>query len=372
LDVRIVSDRAEFAALAPHWDELTARSEVHPFQLFAWSQAWMNTIGTTDGRQPHVVTLREDGRLVGVMALNLRRYKGVRLLEWIGSRVTDYCDVLLDPAVERSRAMQQIADSLRRAGGYDVLRLGQVALDAKVRPLIDMLNPWVETQEQAYALPITWSDSESWLLAQSAKSRARVRRGMRALEQLGLRFHIWQPDEPLGPAVDAVIQQKLAWIAARQVDSFLIEPGGTEFVRQLAQRLGPTGSLHLSTLQSADGYVATHFGFYRNRRLYYYMPTYDAGWIQQRVGTMLLDQLMRWSCDQGAQCFDMLRGAHEYKSSYGVQPTELQTLVSGRSLLGKAAVMYYRRKQAGKAQHAQETAASSPPPAAAGEGADNG
>ena len=341
MQIRIIRDRAELASLAPGWVALAAHGR--PFQEFGWCQAWLNTIGSTGGRRPHIVAAWQDNQLMGILPLVARRYKGVRLLEWIGARATDYCDAIVADDVEVDVTLQAMWRHLCDAGGFDVWRMGQVRMDARVRPLLARLAPWIETREQAFSIPLRWTDTESWLKAQSPKSRARVRRGVRRMSELGLTLRVWKPGEALEPVLEQVIQQKQRWIAHRQADSFLIQPHGPQFLRELAGRLAQSGSLHLSCLQSGDGtIVATHFGFFRDGVFYYYLPTYDADYAAQRVGTLLLDSLVRWCCDQGASRFDMLLGAHQYKSSYGVEAEEVQTLVHGRGLLGKAAVKFYR------------------------------
>jgi CelD/BcsL family acetyltransferase involved in cellulose biosynthesis len=345
MEVRLIDDSKGFAELEAAWNVLLCADVSHPFQEFGWCDAWLKTIGTTAGRRPHVLTLWEGADLIGVLPLTARRFKGVRILEWIGARSADYCDVILDPRLNRSAALRRMWDGLKGIGNFDVLRMGQVRVDAKVNQFFTGGSPWVETLEKTYCFPITWQNGESWVQAQSAKSRARIRRGSRRMAELGLEFHIWQPGEPLQPFVECVIQQKLEWIVQRNAESFLTEPEGRQFVRDAATALAKSGSLHLSVMKSVDAVVATHLGFYRGGTLYYYMPTYQSSWRKHRVGTALLDALVMWACDHGVSHFDMLRGSYEYKTDYGVNSEDLRTLVIGNGLLGKAALSFYRFRQ---------------------------
>ena len=67
---------------------------------------------------------------------------------------------------------------------YDVIRLGQVREDAKVNALITAaeVNPWVETREETYFIPVNWKSGEEWLQAQETHAR----------KQTGMTFAIWQ------------------------------------------------------------------------------------------------------------------------------------------------------------------------------------
>src|SRR5581483_12300907 len=92
LDIRIIEELSAFESLEGPWGQLDAQPGVRPFQEFGWSAAWVRTIGKAGGWRLRVGTLWQQGRLVAVLPLCVRRYKGIRMLEWIGARVTDYCD----------------------------------------------------------------------------------------------------------------------------------------------------------------------------------------------------------------------------------------------------------------------------------------
>src|SRR5262249_1203669 len=156
---------------------------------------------------------------------------------------------------------------------------------------------------------LRWRSGAEWLKQQSSKANHRVRYGLRRVARLGFEFEVWQPSEPIAPLLDALIEQKRAWLAARPLDSTLQEPGGRAFVYAAAEAMAADGSLHLSTLRSRDHIAACHLGFFRNGIFYYYMPTYDAAWAKYSFGTLLLDSLIMWACDHGAHRFDMLIGA---------------------------------------------------------------
>jgi CelD/BcsL family acetyltransferase involved in cellulose biosynthesis len=343
VEARIIDDEAEFQALAAPWQALARDCGARPFQDFDWASAWLRTIGTARGYRPRVVTLWDGSRLRGVLPLAYRQYRAVRLLEWMGARVSDYCDALIDPAIERRAALHALWRSLNGHGGFDVIRLGQVPAGAAANELCHGVEPWIETTDTAHAIPLRWRSGADWLKHQSSKANHRVRYGLRRMARLGFEFHVWQAPEPMAPLLDALIEQKRAWLAARHVEDHLLqEPEGRAFVHASAEALAADGSLHLSVLRSRDHIAACHLGFFRNGTYYYYMPTYDAAFAKYSFGTLLLDSLIMWACDHGAQRFDMLIGAHGYKQHYGAVSETVRTLVVGRSLLGKAAVQFYR------------------------------
>jgi CelD/BcsL family acetyltransferase involved in cellulose biosynthesis len=329
------------SALADAWRELEP-SIRHPFQELGWYAAWARTIGTTGGRRLKCVTLWDGERLLAVLPLTLRRYKGVRLLEWIGARVTDYCDAIVAPGIDAQDALRSLWRGLNRDVGFDVMRLGQVRSDAFVSGFLDGVDHWVETREGAYSIPLAWSSGEEWLKSRNQKQRYEARRLMRQMDKEGYQFKVWAASEPLEPMLAAVIAQKQAWVRARGVPSSITEPQGPEFLTALAREMAALGMLHLSAVQYGDRFISCHLGFQRGDTLYYWMPTYDAAFAKKRVGNTLREYLIMSACDRGLKKFDMLLGAYEYKSLYDAVKEPLRTIVVPRGLLGRAALAYYR------------------------------
>src|ERR1044071_8464057 len=99
-DIKIIKTAAEFAALEQPWKVLAAQPAVRPFQEFGWNAAWARTLGTTLGRQLHVATLWQSGKLVAILPMTVRRFNGVRILEWLGAKASDYCDGLVDASLD--------------------------------------------------------------------------------------------------------------------------------------------------------------------------------------------------------------------------------------------------------------------------------
>jgi CelD/BcsL family acetyltransferase involved in cellulose biosynthesis len=342
VDVRIIRDLPGLARLEVPWTTLAKQPGVRPFQEFGWASAWARTIGTTGGRRLHVATLWQAERLVALFPLVLRRYSGVRMLEWLGAKASDYCDALVLDSESAEAALNALWRELLDQGGFDVARLGQVRTDAHTYGTLSTSNPWIETREQSVGIDIVWPSGDAWLASHTGKSREPITRRLRRMVKMGFEFHVLQRGEPHGSVIDAVIAQKTAWLQERGLENFLTAPQGPAFLRAAAEELIASGSLHLSVVRSKERIAACHLGFMRDGVLYYYMPTYDPEWAKCGFGTLQRDALLMWACDQGLRRFDLLLGTHDYKTRYPVTPEELHTLVVPRGIIGRAAVCYYR------------------------------
>jgi CelD/BcsL family acetyltransferase involved in cellulose biosynthesis len=344
--VRLIEHEAAFELLEKPWSLLAAAASARPFQDFYWAKAWVQTIGRAAGRKLRVATVWEGSRLLAVLPLVRRRYLGARLLEWIGARVTDYCDVLVDPGIDASSALLALWSAVLARGDCDVIRLGQVRSDAKISGLFQAarLDPWVETREQTYFVPIHWGSGEEWLNEQSTHARKQAKYDLRRLAKAGFEYYVWQSPDAYEPVLEAVIAQKSAWLASKGLGLLLGHPDGPQFLRKCAAAMAARGTLHLSAFRSSRGFAACHLGFYQNGVLYGYMPTYDSAWASYSPGMAIRDALIMWACDHGARSVDLLRGVDKYKLRYQPEYEPLQTFVIPRGAIGKACVSAYRHR----------------------------
>jgi CelD/BcsL family acetyltransferase involved in cellulose biosynthesis len=344
LEVKIVEERSAFDALEGPWRALDAHSMVRPFQEFGWVSSWVRTIGLAGGWHLRVGTLWQGGRLVAVLPLCVRRYKGVRILEWIGARVTDYCDAIIAPGLDGDAHLRLVWEAINRRGGFDVARLSHVRTDARIFNVLNALNPWVETLEDAGGIPIVWNSGAEWLQAQTPGMRDRVKRNSRRMTKAGYEVHVSQASEDCRRLIDTLVAQKRPWLAARNLTSFLDEPAGVEFLKSAVEEFARRGELHLSIVRMNEHVAAVDLTFEREGILYSYIASFDPEFAKYSFGRILTDCLIMWACDSGKRRLDLLLGAYDYKKEYNCTTEPVRTFVIARGLLGRAAVTFYRRR----------------------------
>jgi CelD/BcsL family acetyltransferase involved in cellulose biosynthesis len=343
VNVEIIRDAAKFEMLRDAWQALAGRAALSPFQNFDWLRSWMNTVGS-DGRSICVVVMREGETLLATMPLTIRKYNGIRLLEWMGAKATDYNDILMDPQLDVSETCARLWECLEKDAGFDVARFGQVRTDAKIYAFLEAKKPWIETREGSVVISLTQKSSTEWLAGRSPKAREQINYGLRRMKRTGFEYHVCEPSENLTVVMDALIEQKRAWLKARNIEGLVSDEKGERFVRDAVKEMAMSGSLHLSVIRSEQHIAACHFGFMNAGVLYYYMPTYDPEFSKYSFGNLLRESLIMWACDHQLNTFDMLLGEHEYKSQYETQYKPVRTLLVSRTLVGRLAVAAYRFK----------------------------
>lgn len=346
LTVKLIEEREAFDALEGPWRALDIHIGVRVFQEFAWTASWVRTLGAAGACRLKVATLWQDDRLVGVLPLCVRRFKGLRILEWIAARVSDYCDAVLDPTLDPAQALRTLWDAVSHSGGFDIARFSHLRTDGASFAFLNMREPWTETLEDAGGVPISWPDGAAWLQGQTSGMRDRVKYNSRRMIKAGFDVRVCESPQRAALIIDTLVTQKRPWLAARGLSSFIDEPGGVDFLQAAVAAAAIRGELHLSTVQNDTHIAACDLAFVREGIIYSYLASFDPQYHKYSFGRVLTDCLLMWACDNGMRRLDLLLGAYDYKTEYNCTLEPVRTLVMSRGLIGAAALHFYRRKSA--------------------------
>lgn len=325
---QVVDTGEGLTALLGEWRALQALHGRYPFTDATMVNAWWRIRGETDGERLHIVTCRCNGTLVAVAPLSITRKHGLRFLRWAGGDMFDYCDSLaISDSVNRS-----LWNLVRRLGRFDVALLKTVRPDTSTHRV---LSAFARPARTSMTHAICFSDNGNAAWREQGK-RSRFRRALRKLEERGpIRFEVVR-DGPIPEApFAALIQQKTAWAARRRKVGLFDNPHAAALMlRGIAESLAAGGNLHLSWMQCGDDIIAVHLGCVFEKRLYYYMPSYDLEWSDFSPGNYLLVKLAEWADSNGLDEMDFLRGGDAYKEKFANTSRELSDFTFPGSVIG--------------------------------------
>lgn len=92
----VICHESEFVSLKYKWNILKNQLDYStPFQTWEWSYFYWKYFGSNKDLQ--IITISEDNHLLAVFPFWLRQLSGIKILEPIGTRGTDYLNLLLNP-----------------------------------------------------------------------------------------------------------------------------------------------------------------------------------------------------------------------------------------------------------------------------------
>jgi len=313
-------------ALGPEWAALeSATPEATGFQSFAWCRTWLAVAGARAAAR--ILCVREQGRLVMLLPLQIERRLGVAIARWIGEPMTQYGDALALPSAARAQWMQAAQAEMARWRDVDLfaltrLRAGGVMSDGSCagEPLS---APFVD------------------LRAARPRRHKSVERRVKKLEAFGpMRL-----DEAGSPAKRESLTRhalalKRAWLDGKGIYSAgLSNPFSEDFLAALAR----DGFLRVNMLCVGGEIGAVDLGFVGGGAYRSLLGCYDERFAEGSPGQALTGRLIARCAEEGLSAYDMLLPADAYKLAWATGETRIEARFIPTSLKGHAAAFAIAR-----------------------------
>jgi CelD/BcsL family acetyltransferase involved in cellulose biosynthesis len=302
------------AALVPEWAALWRRiPDATPFQSPLWLMAWWRQFGTGARR---IVTARVDDSLVGVLPLyELRDPDCVKLLP-IGISVSDYLDMLVDPA-HRDIADALLAEILDIPGWQECHLPDLLPEAALARAAVPA--SLVETREPGPPCPVlTLPSDPAALVTVVPRKTLRDVRQARARSEAAGPVAI-EPDDAstVEEAIEDLFRLHETRWRERGEAGVLASPAVRDFHREAARGFCEAGMLRLYRLWIAGMVVGVYYGFHCNGKAYAYLGGFAPDMPRLSPGAQLLRHAICAAIAEGAHEFHFLRGGETYKYAWG-------------------------------------------------------
>ena len=301
--------------LRDEWTALWERCpRATPFQHPDWLLPYCRPFGVQD---PWAVLLRRRERLVGIAPLVVYRRGEERVATLLGTGISDYQDVLLEPDLAGSGAEAILEHLARHRDRWDVCELEQLREES---PLLEVRPPngWREQDDPQDVCPVLRLPAhvEELSAVVSPSLRDNLRYYRRRAERLGpVRFES-ATDQNLDELVEILLRLHRARWAERGQEGMIV--GHLEgFHREVARRFLARGVLRLDVLRIGDRAAAAYYGFLTHGRAYYYLGGFEPALKHLSVGTLVVGRAIEQAVHEGAAEFDFLRGREAYKYAWG-------------------------------------------------------
>ena len=314
--VEEVATRESLAALAPEWQMLCKRTaNASPFQTPEWLMPWYGHLFR--GGELLMLALRQNGRLIGLAPLFIYGVN-FKCLSFLGSGVSDYLDILLEPE-EDMAAVEMAVDYLRAHGErWQRCELADLRSDS---PLLSCAMPreWniertISSRCPVLSLPETLTELESRI---SSKFRRNLEHAKNKLVRAGeLQFETANEDRDEEFLETLFRLHAEEWARKKDGGIFATEALRT-FYRQVLRGFRRSGYSRLYGLRFQGELKAVLWCFVLGQRAYYYISGFDAALAQFSPGMLLLEYAIRCAIGEGLREFDFLRGSESYKYRWG-------------------------------------------------------
>jgi len=323
--------RGPLDALLPEWHELYRRDpDATPFSSAGWARAWWPH-WSADSRA-WIVTVRENGRLVGLAPLVAAKRGPFRVLTELGRPPGNYWQLLAVPELRDVVAGAVAAEIRDRADEWHALLLGGMREGSAFEAALRQAGLRVRARRPApypgIALPGSF---EEYLAALPRKRRKDLRRHMRRLDDGRLELRDVTGARELRDAIDRWQAIRVRWWESRDKD---MDPEHAstrfrDFVADAMVELVPLGLAQVWEFRHDGEVVGVEVNLMDDDRYYSWMGAYDPSVASLGLGKLAIGESIRASIEAGRSYYDLMVGDEEYKYWYGAEDRHCRWMMVG-------------------------------------------
>jgi CelD/BcsL family acetyltransferase involved in cellulose biosynthesis len=335
MEIHTIETVEGFLSLRDEWNSLLQSSAADcVFLTHEWLSVWWKHM--SEDRALHIVTVREDGELTGILPLAERAPRLSRMmprtLEFLGTGLigSDYLDAIVRPGRE-PKVLATLADHLDNCGL--MLQLNQLRGGACVASVLaEKLRhrEWIGDETKMNVCPYidlrghTW---DSYLATLGPNIRKNINRYLRNLPKT---FHMQfdcatTPVEARAALESAIDLHHKRW-GARGTSEAFQTVAVIAFHREFVQRAAERGWLRLLVLSLDGKAVAALYGLRYGPTFYFYQSGFDPAYSKHSVGVTTMGLGIKTAIEEGALEYDFLHGDEEYKFHWASGSRDLHRL----------------------------------------------
>lgn len=308
------------------WLWLENNAVFYYFQSFLWLSEWHSNIGKKNDSEPFIITVYRKDEPAALFPFCIESKYGIfRFLTWMGGKLADYNAPVFSRLLseeERRDISVMVAGELCGIKDIDLLffpRMPEYLDDGSINPMnhTGFLKPCTDPEDYLYAPYIILKDWESIYNGINKRMRNVSSKFRRRLTDMGeVKFRITADPDEVSGLTKVMISQKAKGLSNKAGTNPFEDSDYINFYLNTGVKAQKKGYLHLSRLTLSEQTIAVHWGILFNKRLYWLVPSFDINYRTNGPGRLLLEELIRWCCDNNLRCFDFCLGDEPYKSQW--------------------------------------------------------
>ncbi len=318
---RVLKSIEEMRDISWQWSDLHHRCPyATPFQRPEWLLPWIEAFSP----QPMVaIAVRLENRLVGFAPFLMYRRESDIVLAFMGGGISDYLDVMVDPAYE-TQVVTSIQDALAGIPDWTLLELTDLPSGSAVLRAGSFETVGTEHDIcSALSLPSLEAGpvenvpgKDALLHLFSKRQRANLRNARSRLRRMGEALIEIAVPETLPAFLDDLFRlHTTRWSQTGQA-GILEDERIRDFHVRSAPLLLERGVLRLYRLRLGSRTLAVIYSLFERETVFCYMQGFDPEFGFCSPGTQLMFAVIEDAVRLGRRKFDFLRGQEAYKQHW--------------------------------------------------------
>jgi len=325
LDIKVVTNMADFAGLREEWNDLLSRSATkHIFLTHEWQYTWWKHFGTGD-ENLLILLVRDGDDLVGIAPLrrDRLRLKGLpvfRTISFLLGYEADYRDFLLQQGTEWDVLGNLISYLKGQVGSWHILSLIGLHGASRSNEIIPVLSRQQglfyhgEVGVPCPFIPLPKS-YDSFLARMSGSTRREYQRKLRKMEREKGEVHveIHRGNQATSADIDEFLRLHHSSWQSRGGSQAIVSERMEAFHHDLIENMEGVEWPLISRIVIGGNPCSIIYGYVIDDVFYDYLPGFEPSLSRYSLGAQAIMQTVEFGIAEGWREFDLMRGEERYK-----------------------------------------------------------
>ena len=325
-----IQDVESFRLLKNDWNQVLEKADSGSiFLTHEWQYGWWNAFGT--GKELNILTVTRGAILVGVAPLMISKKGPIRIVEFVGTGLSDYLDFIIsDP--DQEAVLSSIFNYMYKdKSRWDVISLQSLDARNKTSEKISSAgtNFQLLTTKRLYTIAPYVKIMSTWpefLRSKNSQFRENLKKWERRTEKYGKcevkRLTKDEIDEGL---IDKLWEiEKASW-KFQAGTALLRDTARRRFYQHVVEEFATSNRVQVSLLLVDLCPVSFQISFFFRNKVFMYSCAYDMRY--PHTGSYLIAKVIQNSFDRGFSECDFMQGAESYKNVWTSVWSEVDQVV---------------------------------------------
>jgi CelD/BcsL family acetyltransferase involved in cellulose biosynthesis len=310
--------------MADDWKALEKTGIATPYQTWAWTKAWVDTLGPSSGLKPHFISIAdENGAKQIILPLGLSKSPLGTKAIFLGGKHSNFNMMVTSQTAFSTLTASDLEAFLKEAAqkcGIDCYHFihQPVIWKGLNNPLLKL--PHTPSANIAYRADLLPDGDAMIKSLMSSESRKKLRNKEKRLGELGaITFKKATEPQEIERVINAFLMQKAARFNHQGIDNPFATAQAEAFLRQGSQKANDTEAPFIFYYLSAGERIISILGAAEHDdRVSGMITSFDASpeIIRYSPGDLLLLKLVQYLADEKYEVFDLGTGDATYKGDY--------------------------------------------------------
>ncbi len=303
------------------WKKIEKNESVTFFQTYDWIYSWYLNVAKKNNKiEIAIILIQINEEVTDILPLCIENIYTFKILKFMGGYNTDYMSPISSTNSFfkiKNNNLKQIKNLFKKnLPKFDIIHFQNLIEEHQKNKNFFISNFNCKKQEISYKVNFKLLSEDIYFKQVSKKFLNDIKRQIRRLKQFG-KLELVFPDSKKNFDLFVKSLIDLKDIQYKKTKNSLFSyPGYKKMYIDYSSNPYTKKIIHLCSLKIDNKIISSHYGFIKDKVLYFVMPAYDEKWYKYSPGNVMIYYLIKHCYKNSIRTLDFTDGENFYKRKW--------------------------------------------------------